>query len=91
MTKAPRTPWGNLTEAGTPLEKPTELEGRTLSEISGEELRTIKRQAAEGTITAFLGPTEAPSRGPSCVASTCEMIHDTRVIPSNSAAEERVK
>jgi hypothetical protein len=67
--KAPRTPWGdpdiqgnytNLTEAGTPLEKPKELEGRALGEISGEELRTIKRQAAERTITAFLGPTEAP-------------------------------
>jgi len=66
---APRTPWGdpdiqgnytNLTEAGTPLEKPKELEGRNLSEITGEELRAIKRQAAERTISAFLGPTEAP-------------------------------
>ena len=67
--KAPRTPWGdpdiqgnytNLTEAGTPLEKPREFEGRNLKDISGEELRTIKRQAAERTINAFLGPTEAP-------------------------------
>jgi len=65
----PRTPWGdpdiqgnytNLTEAGTPLEKPKELEGRNLSTITGEELRAIKRQAAERTIGAFLGPTEAP-------------------------------
>jgi hypothetical protein len=67
--KAPRTPWGdpdiqgnytNLTEAGTPFERPKELEGRNLSEISGEELRAIKRQAAERTVNAFLGPTEAP-------------------------------
>ena len=67
--KAPRTPWGdpdiqgnytNLTEAGTPLEKPREFEGRKLSEIGGDELRKIKRDAAQRTINAFLGPTEAP-------------------------------
>jgi len=67
--KAPRTPWGdpdiqgnytNLTEAGTPLEKPREFEGRNLKDISGDELRTIKREAAQRTINAFLGPTEAP-------------------------------
>src|SRR5262249_57314524 len=67
--KASRTPWGdpdiqgnytNLTEAGTPLEKPREFEGRNLKDISGNELRTIKRTAAERTINAFLGPTEAP-------------------------------
>jgi hypothetical protein len=67
--KAPRTPWGdpdiqgnytNLTEAGTPLEKPREFEGRKLSEINGDELRKIKREAAQRTINAFLGPTEAP-------------------------------
>src|SRR5262245_44918506 len=67
--KAPRTPWGdpdiqgnytNLTEAGTPLEKPREFEGRKLSEIKGEELRKIKRENAARTINAFLGPTEAP-------------------------------
>ena len=67
--KAPRTPWGdpdiqgnytNLTEAGTPLEKPKELEGRNLSDIPSEELRAIKRQAAERTIAAFLGPEHAP-------------------------------
>jgi hypothetical protein len=67
--KAPRTPWGdpdiqgnytNLTEAGTPLEKPREFEGRNLAEIKGDELRKIKREAAARTINAFLGPTEAP-------------------------------
>ena len=67
--KAPRTPWGdpdiqgnytNLTEAGTPLEKPKEFEGRNLNDIKGDELRTIKREAADRTIKAFLGPTEAP-------------------------------
>jgi hypothetical protein len=67
--KAARTPWGdpdiqgnytNLTEAGTPLERPKELEGRRLSDIPADELRKIKRDAAERTITNFLGPTEAP-------------------------------
>ena len=67
--KAPRTPWGdpdiqgnytNLTEAGTPLEKPKEFEGRNLGDIKGEELQKIKREAAQRTINAFLGPTEAP-------------------------------
>jgi hypothetical protein len=67
--KAARTPWGdpdiqgnytNLTEAGTPLEKPKEFDGRTLSDIKGDELRKIKRDAADRTIKAFLGPTEAP-------------------------------
>jgi hypothetical protein len=67
--KAPRTPWGdpdiqgnytNLTEAGTPLEKPREFEGRNLDDIKADELRTIKREAAARTINAFLGPTEAP-------------------------------
>ena len=67
--KAPKTPWGdpdiqgnytNLTEAGTPLEKPKEFEGKQLSDVSADELKTIKRQAAERTINNFLGPTEAP-------------------------------
>ena len=67
--KAPKTPWGdpdiqgnytNLTEAGTPLERPKEFEGRQLSDISADELRALKRQAAERTINNFLGPTEAP-------------------------------
>jgi hypothetical protein len=67
--KAPRTPWGdpdiqgnytNLTEAGTPLEKPKEFEGRNLADIKGDELKQIKREAADRTIKAFLGPTEAP-------------------------------
>jgi len=67
--RAARTPWGdpdiqgnytNLTEAGTPLEKPREFEGRNLKDINGDELRTLKREAADRTIKAFLGPTEAP-------------------------------
>jgi len=67
--KAPKTPWGdpdiqgnytNLTEAGTPLERPKEFEGKQLSDISADELRALKRQAAERTINNFLGPTEAP-------------------------------
>jgi hypothetical protein len=67
--KTPRTPWGdpdlqgnytNLSEAGTPMEKPREYEGRNMSDISPEERARIKKAAAERTINAFLGPTEAP-------------------------------
>ena len=67
--KAPKTRWGDpdiqrnyttLTEAGTPLERPKEFEGRQLSEVTGDELRKVKREAADRTISAFLGPTEAP-------------------------------
>ena len=54
---APRTPWGdpdiqgnytNLTEAGTPLEKPKELEGRNLSDI---QRRGAARDQAPGRRT----------------------------------------
>src|SRR6478672_10324513 len=67
--KAPRTPWGdpdlqgnytNLSEAGTPMERPREYEGKNLNDISLEERAKIKKAAAERTINAFLGPTEAP-------------------------------
>jgi len=67
--KAPRTPWGdpdlqgnytNLSEAGTPMEKPREYEGRNPDDISPAERATIKKAAADRTINAFLGPTEAP-------------------------------
>src|SRR5262252_10778390 len=48
--KAPRTPWGdpdisgnytNKYEQGTPFERPRELEGKTLDQISPAELKTI--------------------------------------------------
>lgn len=65
----PRTPWGdpdlqgtytNTYENGTPLERPEVFAGRTLSDITGEELRAIKRQIQQRTIAQFLGPEHAP-------------------------------
>jgi hypothetical protein len=68
-SRAPRTPWGdpdlqgnytNLSEAGTPMERPKEFEGRRMSDISPEERARFKKQAAERTIGLFLGPIHAP-------------------------------
>lgn len=67
--KVPRTPWGdpdlqgnytNLSEAGTPMERPREFDGRKLSDIPAEERLRIKRRLAEDTIGRFLDPLEAP-------------------------------
>jgi len=67
--KVPRTPWGdpdlqgnytNLSEAGTPMERPAEYVGKNMDEFSREELTRIKKTLAARTINAFLGPTEAP-------------------------------
>ena len=67
--KVPRTPWGdpdlqgnftNIAEAGTPLERPKEFEGKSLTDIPKDELQRLKRQAADRTINAFNGPLEAP-------------------------------
>jgi hypothetical protein len=67
--KAPKTPWGdpdlqgnytNLSEAGTPMERPAEYVGKNMNEFSREELTEIKKKLAARTINAFLGPTEAP-------------------------------
>src|SRR5688572_1939562 len=66
---APRTPWGdpdlqgsysNLSENGTPLERPDEFAGRRLEDIKGEELLAIKRAAQKRTIDNFAGPLHAP-------------------------------
>src|SRR3954462_8013965 len=66
---APRTPWGdpdlqgnytNLSEAGTPMERPAEYVGKNMNEFSREELAGIKKTLAARTINAFLGPPEAP-------------------------------
>jgi len=66
---APRTPWGdpdlqgtytNTYENGTPFERPDEFAGRRLEDITGEELRKIKREAQERAIRAFQGPIHAP-------------------------------
>jgi hypothetical protein len=65
----PRTPWGdpdlqgnytNVYENGTPLERPNEFEGRTLEDIRGDELTTLKRAVQQRTIANFEGPIHAP-------------------------------
>ena len=66
---APRTPWGhpdlqgwfsNLSENGTPLERPAQFEGRRLEDIKGEELIALKKAAQQRTIQNFAGPLHAP-------------------------------
>jgi hypothetical protein len=66
---APRTPWGdpdlqgtytNTYENGTPFERPKEFAGRTLSDITPEELRQARRAIQERTVGAFQGPIHAP-------------------------------
>jgi hypothetical protein len=67
--KVPRTAWGdpdlqgnytNVYEQGTPLERPKEFEGRTLDQITGDELAQIKRGVQQRTIANFEGPIHAP-------------------------------
>src|SRR4030095_6429908 len=66
---APKTPWGdpdiqgwfsNLSEHGTPLEKPAQFAGRNREDIKGEELTAIKQAAQNRTIESFAGPLHAP-------------------------------
>jgi hypothetical protein len=66
---APRTPWGhpdlqgwfsNLSENGTPLERPDQFAGRKLEDISGDELLAIKKAAQQRTVESFAGPLHAP-------------------------------
>ena len=66
---APRTAWGdpdiqgnftNVYEDGTPLERPDQFAGRTLEDVKGEELATIKRATQQRTIANFEGPIHAP-------------------------------
>jgi len=66
---APKTPWGdpdlqgwftNLSEDGTPLERPDQFAGRKLEDIKGEELAAIKRQVQQRTVENFQGPLHAP-------------------------------
>jgi hypothetical protein len=65
----PRTAWGdpdlqgwfsNLSEDGTPLERPAQFEGRKLEDIKGEELASIKKGVQDRTIKTFQGPLHAP-------------------------------
>jgi hypothetical protein len=65
----PRTPWGdpdmsgsftNLSENGTPLEKPAQFAGRQLQDIQGEELKAIRQGIQDRTVQNFAGPLHAP-------------------------------
>ncbi len=65
----PRTPWGDpdlqgnytdVNEQGTPLERPDQFAGRTLSEVGGEELAALKRGIQDQTIKRFQTPFDAP-------------------------------
>ncbi len=64
----PKTPWGdqdlqgsftNVSENGTPLERPEQFEGRRLEDVTGPELLQIKREAQKRTIGNFEGPLHA--------------------------------
>jgi hypothetical protein len=64
-----RTPWGdpdfqgnytNIAEAGTPLERPKEFDGKNPNDIGPAERARLKKESAERLIGRFLGPTEAP-------------------------------
>ena len=66
---APKTAWGhpdlqgwysNLSENGTPLERPDQFAGRKLEDITGAELQAIKKAAQDRTIASFAGPLHAP-------------------------------
>jgi len=61
---APRTPWGhpdlqgtysNDDETGTPMERPRELEGKTLADISPEELQKIIKDRNERFVEGVSG------------------------------------
>ncbi len=68
--KTARTPWGdpdlqgnytNLYEDGTPLERPKEFDGRTLDQVTPEELAKVKLAIQQRTINNFEGPIHAPN------------------------------
>jgi len=65
----PKTPWGdpdlqgaytNLNEQGTPLERPDQYAGRSLEDITGEELAKIRSDIQKRTLDSFAGPLHAP-------------------------------
>src|SRR5262245_57996701 len=65
----PKTPWGdpdlqgwytNLSENGTPLERPDQFAGRRLEDVKGEELAALKRDIQKRTLDTFQGPLHAP-------------------------------
>src|SRR3954470_6299703 len=68
--KTPRTAWGdpdfsgnytNLYEAGTPLERPAQFDGKKLGDITPEQLKAFKKNIEDTTIARFETPFDAPS------------------------------
>ncbi len=68
--QGPRTAWGdpdfsgnytNLYEAGTPLERPKQFDGKKLGDVTAEELRAFKKGIQDNTIQRFETPFDAPS------------------------------
>src|SRR5262245_56639051 len=68
--KAARTAWGdpdfqgnytNLYEAGTPLERPAQFDGKKLNDVTPEELRAFKKRIQDDTVQRFETPFDAPS------------------------------
>src|SRR4051812_3990328 len=68
--RAPRTAWGdpdfsgnytNLYEAGTPMERPAQFDGRKLGDVTPAELKQFKLNIQETTIQRFETPFDAPS------------------------------
>jgi len=68
--KAPRTAWGdpdfsgnytNLYEAGTPMERPAQFDGKKLGDVTLDELKKFKLNIQETTIQRFETPFDAPS------------------------------
>jgi len=66
---SPKTSWGdpdlqgwftNLSENGTPLERPNQFAGRQLEDVKGDELAAIKLAAQKQTVSSFAGPLHAP-------------------------------
>jgi hypothetical protein len=60
----PRTPWGdpdlqgvytNANEYGTPLERPAEFAGRSLDDVTAEELARVRAQATPRAVAALQG------------------------------------
>jgi len=60
----PRTPWGdpdlqgvytNSNEYGTPLERPAEFAGRSLDEVTAEDLARVRAQATPRAVAALQG------------------------------------
>ena len=55
-------PYSNLSEDGTPLERPDQFKGRQLQDVKGEELLKIRQGIQDNTVRSFAGPLHAQPR-----------------------------